>query len=111
MTFDIQDILGKLQVDVKGINPGVSTGSTHWQGSANVLDSYSPVDGKLIGRIGSAGKEDYEKVMTAALEAFESWRMVPAPKRGEIVRQVGDELRKYKSELGALVSYEMGKSY
>lgn len=111
MTFNIQEILSKLQVDVKGINPGVSTGSIHWQGGANVLESYSPADGKLIGKIGSATGEDYEKVMIKAVEAFSTWRMMPAPKRGEIVRQVGDELRKYKSELGALVSYEMGKSY
>jgi len=111
MTFNIQDILSKLQVDVKGVNPGVSTGSNHWQGGANVLESYSPADGKLIGKIGTATSEDYEKVMANAVEAFPTWRMMPAPKRGEIVRQVGDELRKYKSELGALVSYEMGKSY
>lgn len=111
MTFNIQDILSKLQVDVNGINPGVSTGSTHWQGSANVLESYSPADGKLIAKIGAASKADYEQVITKATEAFTTWRMMPAPKRGEIVRQVGDELRKYKSELGALVSYEMGKSY
>lgn len=111
MTFNIQEILNKLQVDVTKTNPGVSTGSIHWQGSANVLESYSPADGKLIAKIGSATKEDYEKVITKAVEAFGTWRMMPAPKRGEIVRQVGDELRKYKSELGALVSYEMGKSY
>lgn len=111
MGFNISEILTTLQVDVKGINPGVSTGSKHWQGSAAILESYSPVDGKLIGKIGSAGKDDYEKVMEKALEAFSTWRVMPAPKRGEIVRQVGDELRKYKSELGALVSYEMGKSY
>jgi aldehyde dehydrogenase (NAD+) len=111
MTFNIQEILSTLQVDVKGINPGVSTGSNHWQGSANVLDSYSPADGKLIARIGTAGKEDVEKVIATASHAFTTWRMMPAPKRGEIVRQVGDELRKYKAELGALVSYEMGKSY
>src|SRR5687767_14861423 len=103
MGFNISEILTTLQVDVKGINPGVSTGSKHWQGSAAILESYSPVDGKLIGKIGSAGKDDYEKVMEKALEAFSTWRVTPAPKRGEIVRQVGDELRKYKSELGALV--------
>jgi aldehyde dehydrogenase (NAD+) len=76
-----------------------------------VLDSFSPVDGKKIAQIGTAGKKDYDQVMKTALEAFDVWRMMPAPKRGEIVRQIGDELRKHKSELGALVSYEMGKSY
>ncbi len=111
MNFNISEILSKLQVDIKGVNPGVSTGSTHWQGSGNVLDSFSPVDGKIIAKIGTASKDDYQKVIEKAVEAFANWRMMPAPKRGEIVRQVGDELRKYKSELGALVSYEMGKSY
>lgn len=111
MNFNISDILSKLQIDANAINPGVSTGSKHWQGSGSVLESYSPVDGKLIAKIGAASKEDYEKVMEKAVEAFSTWRMMPAPKRGEIVRQIGDELRKYKSELGALVSYEMGKSY
>lgn len=111
MTFNISEVLGKLQIDVNGVNPGVSTGSNHWQGSANILDSYSPVDGKLIAKMGTATEDDYEKVIISATQAFVTWRMMPAPKRGEVVRQIGDELRKYKSELGALVSYEMGKSY
>jgi aldehyde dehydrogenase (NAD+) len=111
MTFNISEVLGKLQIDVNGVNPGVSTGSNHWQGSANILDSFSPVDGKLIAKMGTATEDDYEKVITTATQAFSTWRMLPAPKRGEVVRQIGDELRKYKSELGALVSYEMGKSY
>lgn len=111
MAFNISDILSKLKIDINGINPGISTGSTHWHGGGNVLDSYSPVDGKLIGKIVTANKDDYEKLIAKASEAFPTWRMMPAPKRGEIVRQLGNELRKYKSELGTLVSYEMGKSY
>lgn len=111
MNFNIEDILKKLEINTGGINPGVSTGSNHWNGSGNVLDSYSPVDGKLIAKIGTANKEDYGKVIQSASNAFATWRMVPAPKRGEMVRQLGEELRTYKAELGALVSYEMGKSY
>lgn len=111
MSFNISAILKKLEINTDGVNPGISTGTKHWQGSGEALDSYSPVDGKLIAKIGTASREDYDQVMKKALEAFDSWRMVPAPKRGEIVRQLGDELRNYKAELGALVSYEMGKSY
>lgn len=111
MTFDISQVLSTLEISVDGINPGVSTGKSHWMGGGKTLDSFSPVNGELIGKIGTATKDDYEKIIGAATTAFAEWRMVPAPKRGEVVRQVGDELRKYKAELGALVSYEMGKSY
>src|SRR5699024_5979510 len=71
---------------------------------------FSPVDGQLIGSINAATKDDYLQVMHTAEEAFKAWRLMPAPKRGEMVRQIGDELRKYKDSLGKLVSYEMGKS-
>src|SRR5690606_26992202 len=73
--------------------------------------SYSPVDGQLIGKVKTTTKEDYEKVMEAATTAFKTWRNMPAPQRGEIVRQFGDKLREKKQALGKLVSYEMGKSY
>ncbi|MFN7014003.1 MAG: aldehyde dehydrogenase family protein, partial [Bacteroidia bacterium] len=68
-------------------------------------------DGKLIGSVTSATAEDYEKIVKKAEEAFKVWRMIPAPKRGEIIRQMGDAFRKHKADLGKLVSYEMGKSY
>jgi aldehyde dehydrogenase (NAD+) len=68
------------------------------------------VDGRLIGNVTAADKESYDAVIKKAEEAFSLWRMVPAPKRGDIVRQVGDALRHYKEPLGKLVSYEMGKS-
>jgi aldehyde dehydrogenase (NAD+) len=74
------------------------------------LDSYSPVDGKLIGSVMSADKKAYETAVKTAEKAFETWRTWPAPKRGEVVRQIGNELRKFKDPLGKLVSYEMGKS-
>jgi aldehyde dehydrogenase (NAD+) len=90
-------------------NSGVSTGLTWLTSSGEKIKSYSPVDGKKIGTVTAADKESYEKVMQQAEAAFKHWRMVPAPKRGELVRQVGEALRQYKEPLGKLVSYEMGK--
>ena len=107
-TFGIQEALKELGLEE--INNGSSTGSDCFS-SGELLESYSPVDGKLIGKVKSSTKEDYEKVMSAATSAFKSWRTVPAPKRGEMVRQFGDKLRTHKEALGKLVSYEMGKSY
>jgi aldehyde dehydrogenase (NAD+) len=95
---------------LKEINDGCSTGK-NWFASGDILESYSPVDGKLIGKVKSATKADYSKVVTAANQAFKYWRQVPAPKRGEYVRQFGEKLRAKKTELGKLVSFEMGKSY
>lgn len=94
---------------LKDKNPGTSTGlkSTN---SGNYIDSYSPVDGALIGSVSQTTPEEYEHVIATAQQAFLTWRMMPAPKRGEIVRQYGNELRKHKDALGRLVSYEMGKS-
>ena len=92
------------------LNNGVSTGTNWLSTTGKVLESYSPVDGKLIGKVQSAATEDYNKVITTAKNAFAEWRNWPAPKRGEIVRQIGDALRLQKEALGQLVSYEMGKS-
>lgn len=101
------DFLRKLKI--KHDNNGTSTGQKSWK-SAKKMESYSPVDGNLIGSVTITTKKDYHRVIEAAQEAFKEWRMVPAPKRGEVVRKVGEALRKQKDELGALVSYEMGKS-
>lgn len=98
------------QLGVKQINEGTSTGS-NWFSNGEVIESYSPVDGQLIAKVKTTTKEDYETMMKTAQEAFKSWRLMPAPKRGEIVRQFGDKLRELKEPLGKLVSYEMGKSY
>jgi aldehyde dehydrogenase (NAD+) len=92
------------------INKGTSTGSQNF-GSGEAIASHTPVDGALIGKVTSTSREDYEKVMGAATAAFQEWRLVPAPRRGEIVRQFGNRLRDLKESLGKLVSYEMGKSY
>lgn len=94
---------------VKDINEGSSTGSNSFS-NGEIIESYSPVDGKLIGKVKATTREDYEKVMDAATKAFLTWRDVPAPQRGEIVRQFGNKLRELKEPLGKLVSYEMGKS-
>ncbi|MFM7216593.1 MAG: aldehyde dehydrogenase family protein [Bacteroidota bacterium] len=93
-------------------NAGTSTG-TKWTESKESpsISSYSPVDGKLIASVRESSAAEYEQIMQTASEAYKTWRMMPAPKRGEIVRQIGEELRKYKEPLGKLVSYEMGKSY
>lgn len=109
MTTDIQSILNKLGVQAD--NSAYSTGSS-WGGASNTdrLESYSPVDGKLIASARVASATDYDAIMVKAQAAFKDWRTVPAPKRGEIVRQFGDALRENKEALGTLVSYEMGKS-
>ncbi|MDQ3191297.1 MAG: aldehyde dehydrogenase family protein [Bacteroidota bacterium] len=106
--FGIADALKVLGVE--SINSGVSTGTKWLKAGGEDIHSYSPVNGELIGKVESANAENYQEVLMTASQAYKIWRMVPAPKRGEIVRQIGDELRKYKTPLGKLVSYEMGKS-
>lgn len=91
-------------------NNGISTGQQWINSTGEIIKSFSPVDGKLIGTVTTADKKSYETVVKKAEEAFIKWRLVPAPKRGDLVRQVGDALRQYKEPLGKLVSYEMGKS-
>ncbi|NHF58851.1 aldehyde dehydrogenase family protein [Flavobacteriaceae bacterium TP-CH-4] len=95
---------------IQNINNGTSTGTENFS-SGEIIESYSPVDGALIGKVKTTSKGDYEKVMVTATEAFKIWRAKPAPQRGEIVRQFGNRLRELKAPLGKLVSYEMGKSY
>jgi aldehyde dehydrogenase (NAD+) len=98
------------QLGIQTSNQGVSTGSKWQKTKGENIQSFSPVDGKLIATVVSATEKDYNETVKTAQKAFASWRNVPAPKRGEIVRQIGDELRKFKEPLGKLVSYEMGKS-
>lgn len=106
--FGIKKALKELGIEE--INAGTSTGNDFF-GSGEIIESYSPVDGALIGKVRSTTKEDFEKVMTTATAGFKTWRLMPAPQRGEIVRKFNDELRRLKEPLGKLVSYEMGKSY
>lgn len=105
--FGIQEALKTL--GVQAVNQGTSTGLNSF-GSGAEIESYSPVDGKLIGKVTSTTQKDYEAVISKAQEAFTEWRTMPAPQRGEIVRQFGEKLRENKDALGRLVSYEMGKS-
>jgi len=99
------------ELGINKINFGASTGQK-WNQSKTEgeLKIHSPVDGKYIASVYQGSEKDYEKIMKSMDEAFLYWRMVPAPKRGEIVRQIGNKLREYKESLGSLVSYEMGKS-
>jgi aldehyde dehydrogenase (NAD+) len=98
-------------LDLKTENQGNWSGSHGWAGSKDtgVIESFSPSTGKLIGKVFSAGSEDYEHVIASAHETALEWRKVPAPRRGELVRLVADELRRHKDALGSLVALEMGK--
>ncbi|RYZ29714.1 MAG: aldehyde dehydrogenase family protein [Chitinophagaceae bacterium] len=104
----MQDILK--QLGIEATNGGVSTGKNWIASKGKTITSFSPVDGKKIADVTAGDNEAYEKVVTTASKAFLEWRMWPSPKRGEIVRQFAEALRKYKEPLGKLVSYEMGKS-
>jgi aldehyde dehydrogenase (NAD+) len=95
---------------IQASQSGNATGSNWVHSSGEKIESYSPVNGQLIGAVAEADAEAYEKIIQQAQEAFLIWRNWPAPRRGEIVRQVGEALRKEKDALGRLVSYEMGKS-
>jgi aldehyde dehydrogenase (NAD+) len=101
------DFLARLGLEDK--NAGTISGQQSVT-SDSWISSYSPVDGQRIGDVSVTTAAQYEQIVKTAQSAFEDWRMVPAPKRGEIVRQYGDALRMHKEDLGKLVSYEMGKS-
>jgi aldehyde dehydrogenase (NAD+) len=107
--FGIKEALKTLGVNSS--NLGTSTGKKWLRTKGKSIVSYSPADGKVIGRVQTTDARAFEKVMQQAQQAFAAWRLVPAPKRGEVVRQIGEALRKNKEALGKLVSYEMGKSY
>ena len=98
------------QLGINATNAGTSTGNKWIKGRGEVIKSYSPVDGSLIASVTSSTEKEYNQVVETATKAFAVWRNMPAPKRGEIVRQIGEELRLYKEPLGKLVSFEMGKS-
>jgi aldehyde dehydrogenase (NAD+) len=91
-------------------NAGSSTGMNWYDNPKQTIDSISPVDGKHIAAVSVTTKENYDQIIHKAQEAYLIWRTWPAPKRGEIVRQVGEAIREKKHALGSLVSYEMGKS-
>ncbi|HWZ15766.1 MAG TPA: aldehyde dehydrogenase family protein [Mucilaginibacter sp.] len=109
MGLNIPDILNRLHIN--DINDAFSTGNL-WASSAGsvIKDILSPVDGKKIAAVKMASADDYDRAVKQAVKAFPAWRQIPSPKRGEIVREIGDALRAKKDDLGRLVSYEMGKS-
>ncbi|MFO7829421.1 MAG: aldehyde dehydrogenase family protein [Bacteroidales bacterium] len=107
--FNIQELLERLEI--KDVNPGVTTGTDWFDTDGAVTSSSSPIDGKEIAKVKNATIDDYEKVITNAQAAFKVWREIPAPKRGEIVRQIGLAIRDAKEDLGKLVTLEMGKIY
>ncbi|HJY21305.1 MAG TPA: aldehyde dehydrogenase family protein, partial [Hanamia sp.] len=104
----MQNFLKELKISE--LNKGVSTGTKWISASGEKIKSFSPVDGKPIATINSCDKRSFDMVVQNAQNAFLEWRTWPAPKRGEVIRQIGNELRKDKAILGRLVSYEMGKS-
>ena len=103
----IPEILEKLHIEP--VNSGACYGDWIASPSGGEMESLCPATGEPLARIQMAGPADYERVVARATEAFLDWRMVPAPKRGEIVREIGNELRAHKADLGALVTLEMGK--
>jgi len=98
------------ELKIQKENEGSSTGAKWIQSKGEMISSFSPVDNQLIGAVVSTDQAAYEQVISTAQNAFLEWRNWPAPKRGEVVRQLGEALRKDKTALGQLVSYEMGKS-
>ena len=98
------------QLSVLSSNKAICSGQTWQDGSREEYVSVSPVDGSVIGKVNKAKTSDYEQLVTGAKAASEVWKKVPAPQRGEVIRQIGNQLRKHKHHLGTLVSYEMGKS-
>src|SRR6185437_11286603 len=106
---NISSILARL--DLAPLNPGAWSGSQGWASGANVplLSVRNPATATLIAQVRPAGPQEYEAVIASAVEAAALWRTVPAPKRGEVVRLIGEELRRVKTELGTLVSLENGK--
>jgi aldehyde dehydrogenase (NAD+) len=98
------------ELKIQKENEGSSTGAKWIQSKGEMISSFSPVDNQLIGAVVTTDQAAYEQVIETAQHAFIAWRNWPAPKRGEVVRQLGEALRKDKAALGQLVSYEMGKS-
>ena len=107
--YNIQEVLSRL--GISEVNPGAATGSGWLDTTGGITASISPVDGKTIATVQNASAEDYETVMQKAEQAFNQWKILPAPKRGEVVRQIGLALREAKENLAFMISLEMGKIY
>jgi aldehyde dehydrogenase (NAD+) len=107
--FGIRESLQRLGIEQE--NSGSSTGVKWLESGESFLSSFSPADGSLIAKVQYTNSDAYETIIIQSQVAFEKWRLIPAPQRGEIVREIGNALREVKADLGKLVSYEMGKSY
>ena len=93
-----------IELGIQEVNAGTSTGQEFFhKGAAPKLISHTPGDGSEIAEVHETTRDEFDAVVNRSLEAYETWRMMPAPKRGEIVRQIGEELRKYKEPLGKLI--------
>lgn len=107
--YDVKGVLDRL--GIKGLNPGATTGTRWMATSGAVTRSDSPIDGNTIAEVTNASAGEYEQVIQTAEEAFGVWKTWPAPRRGEVVRQIGLAFRDAKEDLGFLVTLEMGKIY
>ena len=98
-------------LNIKENNYGACHGPDGWidNKSDKVIKSFNPSNGQEIASVNEASVDDYKVIISKSLEAFSEWRKVPAPERGQLVRQMGNALRDYKDQLGSLVSLEMGK--
>ena len=105
--IQIQDVLKEL--GIQEVNMGACTGTKWLSTNGDLIESYSPADGTLIAKIQQGTWDDYEKVINTATEAFKTWRTIPAPKRGEVVRQIVNALRENKEHIGEMVYLERGK--
>jgi len=99
------------RLGLRSLNPGAWSGLRGWSSGTGgaLINVHNPADGTLLAQVRPASAEDYEHVVSSAVTAAAAWRAVPAPKRGEAVRLIGEELRRHKSDLGTLVSLENGK--
>lgn len=103
----VLEILKKLNLSEE--NSGAGSGTEWLECRGAPLESVSPVDGRVMGRVVQASRADYDRIVERAVSAFQSWRQVPAPRRGQVVRRMGDAMRRYKQDLGTLLSLEVGK--
>ena len=99
------------KLGIEELNPGACAGPDDWSaiGSRDLLNVITPIDGSIIAQVALASETDYDHVINTAHENFLKWRMIPAPQRGQIVREIGEELRRLKEPLGKLITIEMGK--
>ena len=97
------------QLGLNEVNSGAGYGKWIARPGGSDVTSFNPADGKPLARVQMASRADYDQIVSRSQEAFSSWRMMPAPQRGEIIRQLGNALREAKDDLGMLVTLEAGK--